>query len=67
MVPKERVNFKRIDMTKHELSRPSIEKIAWICKQCLEHDSSWDEFKEQVQEKIKLEDKMIKMLSEGIR
>ena len=54
-------------MTQHELSRPSIEKIAYICKECLEHDSSWGEFKERVKEKIKMEDKVIKMLSEEIR
>ena len=54
-------------MTKHELSRPSIEKIEWICKQCIEHNSSWAEFKERVKEKIEFEDKMIKMLSDEMK
>jgi len=52
-------------MTKHELSRPSIKKIAYICEQCIDHDSSWVEFVYRVKETIKLETKMIEMLSKS--
>ena len=52
---------------RHELSRPSIEKLLWICKQSLEHNSTWEECCERIQETIKLENKIIKMLSEEIR
>lgn len=51
-------------MTKHELSRPSIKRIYSICEECLEHDSSWNEFTKRLEEAIELENKMIKMLSE---
>jgi len=45
-----------------EIRRPSIERIAELCEQCLEHDSSWYEFRDRCLELLKKEEKMIKML-----
>jgi len=50
-------------LTNFENSRTSIKKLLYICEQCLEHDSSWNECKERLAQTIKFEDKMLKMLS----
>jgi len=46
-----------------ELRRPSIERIITLGKECLEHDSSWYEFRDQCKELLVKEDKMVRMLS----
>ena len=48
-----------------ELRRPGIERIATLCEECLEHDSSWWEFKDRCIELLKKEEKVIRMLASG--
>lgn len=57
--------MKRIATSKSlEIRRPSIEKIARICKECIEHERSWYEFKERIEQTIKEEDRFIKIFDE---
>ena len=45
-----------------DLRRPSVNRIAVICQQALEHDHTWYEFKDIVERMLKHETKMLKML-----
>ena len=45
-----------------EIRRPSIERIAVLCEECLEHDSSWYEFRDRCKQLLDKEDKMVKMI-----
>ena len=47
-----------------ELRRPGIERIIEWGKECLEHDASWCEFRDQCIELLNKEDRMVKMLSD---
>ena len=44
----------------------SIDKIAYICEECKDHESSWTEFSERVKQILAHETKVIKMLT-GIK
>lgn len=43
--------------------RPSIERIKNLCEECLDHDSTWWEFKNRCEVLLKYETNVIKMLN----
>jgi len=45
-----------------ELRKPGIEKVKWICEQCLEHDRSWWEFEARVSDTLIEETKRMRDL-----
>jgi len=48
-----------------EIRRPSIERIKTLCDECLEHNSSWWEFKKRCEELLKQESRIIEHLSDN--
>lgn len=47
----------------HKQSRISIERVAYICKEAIDHDSSWWEFRDLVEQRLEHEEKLLLMLS----
>jgi len=49
-----------------DIIKPSINRIKEICEEAIDHQCSWWDFKVQIEEMMKKEEKIVKMLS-GVR
>ncbi len=57
------ISNNRRKMRHLEIIKPSINRIKEICEEAIDHQCSWWDFKVQIEEMMKKEEKIVKMLS----